>query len=256
MTAAKRAEKSESTPPRKMVSDEVADRLQERILDGTFRPGDRLPPERDLADQLGVNRSSVREALKKLEQLRLVEIQQGSGIRVREFSDASFELVMRLLFREGRPDLSWIRDLLEVRRVFLLGLAPLSFERATEDEISRLAELVERAASPDTPDEEFPRLFIQIQDTHARMTHNQVVVLLWNNLRRFALQAPFEASLHRLARERRDLIPPLRRTANALRARDLDSGLRASRELLQRFDKVALDVVNELSHRYSREPTR
>ena len=55
--------------PRGVLPDAVADQIQTKILNGTIRAGDRLPPERELALQLGVNRSSVREALKKLEQL-------------------------------------------------------------------------------------------------------------------------------------------------------------------------------------------
>ena len=55
--------------PKRGRPDEVADRLQAEILRGKFRPGDRLPTERELAEQLCVNRSSVREGLKKLQQL-------------------------------------------------------------------------------------------------------------------------------------------------------------------------------------------
>lgn len=63
---------------RRPLADEVAERIQAMILDGTLQPGDRLPAERELAEQLGVNRSSLREALKKLEQLRLIRDPGGS----------------------------------------------------------------------------------------------------------------------------------------------------------------------------------
>ena len=78
---------------RRLLPDAVAEHIQSAILRGELRAGDRLPPERALAERLNVNRSSVREGLKKLEQLRLVEIQQGSGIRVRHPEEGSFDLI-------------------------------------------------------------------------------------------------------------------------------------------------------------------
>ena len=57
---------------RRRIADTLAETLRERILSGALRPGDRLPPERELALELRVNRGSLREALKKLELLRLV----------------------------------------------------------------------------------------------------------------------------------------------------------------------------------------
>jgi GntR family transcriptional repressor for pyruvate dehydrogenase complex len=231
----------------RVLSEAVAEHLQARILDGTLAAGDRLPPERDLAEQLHVNRSSVREALKKLEQLRLVEIQRGSGIRVRRLDEANFELVRRLLFREGRPNLAWIRDLLELREVVLLGLVRLGLERVTEGEAARLVELVDRATAPELADEEFADALMAVQDASARMTRNQVVMLLWNNLRRFVMQVPFEAARRQMALDRKELIPPLRRYAHAVAARDANSAVRATRDLLRKLERTALLAIREFS---------
>jgi DNA-binding FadR family transcriptional regulator len=67
---------SDGTKNRRLLPSEVAAQIQAKIIDGSSAPGDCLPPERELASRLHVNRSSVREALKKLEELRLVDIQQ------------------------------------------------------------------------------------------------------------------------------------------------------------------------------------
>ena len=80
-----------------LLPDEVVAQIRRKILDGSFAPGERLPAEREIASSLRVNRSSIREALKKLEQLRLVEIQRGSGARVRDAEHASFEIVSSLI---------------------------------------------------------------------------------------------------------------------------------------------------------------
>src|SRR5262245_63640403 len=74
-------------------SDRIADSLRADILRGRYRPGERLPAERELATRLTVNRGSVREALKKLEQLGLVEIRRGDGAVVRHLHEARIEVV-------------------------------------------------------------------------------------------------------------------------------------------------------------------
>ena len=65
------------------LPESIAAQLRNDILDGTYKAGERLPAERDLASRLGVNRGSVREALKKLEQMGLVVIRRGDGATVR-----------------------------------------------------------------------------------------------------------------------------------------------------------------------------
>jgi len=66
------------------LGESIAARLRNDILGGTYKAGERLPAERDLASRLGVNRGSVREALKKLEQMGLVLIRRGDRATVRQ----------------------------------------------------------------------------------------------------------------------------------------------------------------------------
>src|SRR5262245_26799715 len=83
----------QSSALRERHSDRIAAGLRQAILRGRYRPGQRLPAERELASRLAVNRGSVREALKKLEQLGLVEIRRGDGALVRHLHEASVEVV-------------------------------------------------------------------------------------------------------------------------------------------------------------------
>jgi DNA-binding FadR family transcriptional regulator len=68
------------------LSDAVTDRIISQIQEGQYRAGDRLPTERELAEQLGVGRTSVREGLRFLEKLGVLEIRQGMGTVVRSLS--------------------------------------------------------------------------------------------------------------------------------------------------------------------------
>ena len=235
----------ETDQPRRAVPDAVADQIQAKILDGSFRPGDRLPPERELAEQLRVNRSSVREALKKLEQLRLITIQQGSGIRVRSPDEASFDLVWAMLFPAGRPNLPRIRDFLELREALLPGVLRLAIERAGADEIREALKLIERAAQPDLAHEDFANTLRELHDSIARMSGNQILMMLSNSLRHFMAQRGFHSALLLLAEKRRPVLSLMRRLGVALEARDADAAERAHGELLRLSGREILAALQD-----------
>ena len=229
-----------------MIADEVAEQIERQILDGTLRPGDRLLPERELAGRLSVNRGSVREGLKKLEQLRLVEIQRGSGNRVRELEQANLDLVVRLLFREGRPQLSWIRDLIELRDLLGVALVRIGLERGSEQERAELVAALRAAGDSEATEESFLASAIRAQEVGVRMTHNRIVVMLWNTLRRCMEPAAFGVAELRIGAARRELQPALRRWAHAVEARDTETAVRAVRELLRRAGQQLLQAFEEM----------
>ena len=220
--------------PSRVLSDEIARRIQAKILDGTLRPGDRLPPERDLAGQLRVNRSSLREALKKLEQLRLVVIQQGSGIRVRSPDEASFDLVGATLVTEGQPNLPRIRDLLELREMLVPGILRLAMARGSQAQMEQAVGILQRTAEPELTPENFARTLRLFEECLARMSGNWILLLLSNSLGCLLTQPGFPPASSEAARSRRVLLLPLRRLAVALRARDVEGAERALAELLRR----------------------
>ncbi len=103
----------------RLLYQSVQDALRAFILDNKLRAGDALPPETDLARQLGVSRNSVREAVKAMESLGILETRRGSGLFVRAFSfDPLLEnLSYGLLF-----DLRELAELFEIRRVLETGM--------------------------------------------------------------------------------------------------------------------------------------
>jgi len=102
---------------RRSLPDAVFERICGTIFEGKLAPGDRLPAERELAQQLGVNRNALREALKRLEQLRLVSIHPGGSTRVLDFrSSAGLDLLAALLFSgSGALRIEAARSLVELR---------------------------------------------------------------------------------------------------------------------------------------------
>src|SRR5712691_608901 len=114
---------------RTSVPDQVFALLREAILSGRYRPGERLPPQRALAAEFGVNMASVREALKRLEQLRLVDVRHGDATRVLDWRHSGG---LEALVRGGRMDGELVRDLFEARRLLLVEAARLAADRRTD----------------------------------------------------------------------------------------------------------------------------
>lgn len=102
---------------RQSLSDAVFEQIRDQILRGERRPGSPLPAERALCEALGVNRSAVREALRRLEQAGLVLVNQGETSRVRDFrASASLDLLPSLLLTSGGHfDAQVVRSILEMR---------------------------------------------------------------------------------------------------------------------------------------------
>jgi GntR family transcriptional repressor for pyruvate dehydrogenase complex len=117
------------------ISDAVAAELEKRILEGSLRPGDRLPAERELAVEMGVSRPSLREAIQKLVSKGLLTTRHGGGTFVTDRLEAPFVGPWQEML-EGHPMLQ--HDLLEFRRMLEAQAASLAAERATDVDIERL----------------------------------------------------------------------------------------------------------------------
>ncbi|MEY8018185.1 FadR/GntR family transcriptional regulator [Mycobacterium servetii] len=106
-------------PDRHRVDEQIAASIAGAILDGAFPPGSALPPERELAEQLGVNRTSLRQGLARVQQMGLIEARHGSGNVVRDPQGLTHPAVVEALVRRLGPE--FLVELLEIRA----GLGPL-----------------------------------------------------------------------------------------------------------------------------------
>ncbi len=112
---------------------DVCDRLLGAILSGTYPAGSRLPAERELAEQLETSRGTLREALRKLESLGVVEARRGSGIAVLDFKSSGRVGLIPGFLRHGAPGADPVRvlaDLLYMRRVLAREVITLVATRA------------------------------------------------------------------------------------------------------------------------------
>ena len=173
---------------RSLVSDQVFRALSDEILSGRYAPGEKLPTQRALAADLGVNMASVREAVKRLEQLRLVEVRHGDAMRVRDWrTDGGLDVIVHLLLAAGGVDRPTLAAVLEARRLMLAEAARLAAERRTDEQAERLSEMARRIDAEQDP------AAIQLLD-FAFMTElvqasgNVVFVLILNTVRQLYLE--------------------------------------------------------------------
>lgn len=125
---------------RRKVHEEVARQI-ERLILKKLQPGDKLPSERELVETFAVSRSSIRDAIRKLELTGMVEPRQGVGTVVREISASSLVNPVANVFRSKE---TVIGELLEFRRMLEPPLAARAAAHASADEISEMAEILER----------------------------------------------------------------------------------------------------------------
>ena len=125
---------------RNKVYEEVAKQI-ERLILKKLQPGDKLPSERELAEMLSVSRSSIRDAIRSLELMGMVEPRQGAGTIVRELSSESLVNPLSNALRR-KHDL--IAELLDFRKMLEPPLAARAATRASADEISELEGILQR----------------------------------------------------------------------------------------------------------------
>ena len=120
--------------PQKKVSDRVFDQVRDLITSGRLLPGDKLPPERELTTMMDVSRSSVREAILKLECLGFVDQRQGDGTFVRSATAGPMTDMMQELIKKD----DFIFDLMEIRAVLETWGAATAAERVQDEEITAM----------------------------------------------------------------------------------------------------------------------
>jgi GntR family transcriptional repressor for pyruvate dehydrogenase complex len=122
------------------VTDEAILRIKAMIVSGELRPGDRLPPEKELSEALGLSRSSLREAVKALAVIRVLDVRRGDGTYVTSLTPSLLLDAMSFVV-DIHQDAS-VLELFEVRRILEPAAAALAAPRMTAPDIAHLRALV------------------------------------------------------------------------------------------------------------------
>jgi GntR family transcriptional repressor for pyruvate dehydrogenase complex len=150
---------------RSRLHEEIVSVIQKKIMDGSIAPGFKLPPEREMAETFNVNRATVREALRKLENLDLVEIRHGDGLYVKNYLESgNFDLIKAALNMDESKEI--ISNILEARSSVVPQIAYLAAKRRTAADLKELKQVIFKTEMTMLERD------IKVHQIIARATHN------------------------------------------------------------------------------------
>lgn len=169
----------------------IIEQLNQLILDGAYKPGEQLPSERDLASQFGVARGPVREALRALALVGLIEIKPGLGAFVRDRDSLSEDegTIADMVLQE----VANVRDVYEARKVIETGLIMLAAEKVNPEQLEKLQQLMVSMQCVENqvpcPVEDFIQLHSEFDLIVAEAAGNRVLLEIFRSLRKLEQEA-------------------------------------------------------------------
>lgn len=158
------------TTPVRELSEQTAVRLRGMIREKQMRPGDRFPSERELIEQFGVGRSTIREAIKVLVAENLLEIRRGTGT----FISQTMGIAKDPLGLQFTPEKTLLQNLFEARFIIEPQIAALAARRATPEDLDRLERaLIQHLSCED--ESRHAALDVEFHTALARCCHNDVL---------------------------------------------------------------------------------
>ena len=217
--------------------DEVASQIRQLIAQGRLRPGDRLPPERELAARLQVSRNTLREALRALEHVGILVLKKGAtggAFILPGSSDAVVNGFRDLYFLGAITPL----ELTDARVWISEVVVRVACERATEEDFAALEANIEAMARANS-EQQFETRQLLNRQFHlilARSTRNPIVSSMME-----AIMAVMGEFIRRIGyRENSFTLPSRRRFIAQLRRRDFDAASREMTAFLERLHKIYL----------------
>jgi GntR family transcriptional regulator, transcriptional repressor for pyruvate dehydrogenase complex len=223
--------------------EEIADQIRKELSDRRLRAGDRLPPERMLAEQFGVSRNTLREALRSLENAGLLRLQKGAtgGAFVRESTGDAIITGLRDMFHLGaiQPE-----HLTEARVMIESSAVRAACERATSGDIAALNANIASAARAARENIDFydqAAIHLDFHRVIARATKNPVMVIVME-----ALLDVMQHFIRAIGQKRNPwVLPSRRRFMKHFEAGDADAAVAEMEQHLERLNRHYLSLVKE-----------
>ena len=194
---------------RSRLSEEIVTIIQKQIMSGAITPGSKLPTERELAESFKVNRATVREALRKLENLELIDIRHGDGVYAKNFLESgNFDIIKAAFNMDGRNET--ILNVLEVRRITVPEMACLAAKRRTDADLAALEQVIFQQNLI------MPEQDIKVHEIIARATGNLIYTIMLNFFNQFNRQYSYlyfnnKHNLERSGKFHRDIFEAISR---------------------------------------------
>jgi GntR family transcriptional regulator, transcriptional repressor for pyruvate dehydrogenase complex len=175
------------------IYEEIVRQIRLLIADGHLKSGDRLPPERDLAERFRVSRTSVREAMRALESRGLIGIRPGEGAFVREVSVEALVEPLALVILAQRET---IADLYEARRLLEPPIASLAARRASPEEVGDMTRILDKQGAEVAAGRTGLAEDAAFHTALAHSTHNRAITRIVTTLMDLLAQSREESLSH------------------------------------------------------------
>jgi GntR family transcriptional regulator, transcriptional repressor for pyruvate dehydrogenase complex len=228
---------------RDLLPDRIAERLVSLIAERKLRPGDKLPSERDLAAMMQVSRPSLREALRALDMMKIIEVRHGSGTYVASLRPE--RLVEHFDFVFSLDD-STFTNVLDARAMLEPSLAAAAAQNATDSELSAIGACMERLVLSVHD----PKLFLEADlELHQLITaavHNQIIARFMSTLGRLGLASRMRTVALKGVREQS--LKDHQAIVDALFRRDAEAAASIMQKHIKNINKSLNENVNNESN--------
>ncbi|HSP98996.1 MAG TPA: GntR family transcriptional regulator [Candidatus Dormibacteraeota bacterium] len=235
-------------PVRKQsLSDAVFTQLRDQIVNGELAPGEALPAERVLCEALGVNRGSVREGLRRLQQSRLVSIRHGGTSQVLDYrATGGLDLLADLILPSGGSiDTSVVRGIIEMRSALAPDIARRAAERHSTAHLERLDATVARMRAAGGDLTALQELAMSFWSELVDASDNLAYRLAYNSLR--ATYDQCRALFTRVLADEIGDVAGYAAIATAVRGSNAEGAFRRARTLIERGERGVKQVLDHLA---------
>jgi GntR family transcriptional regulator, transcriptional repressor for pyruvate dehydrogenase complex len=161
------------------LTDEAIEKIKQMIISGRVRPGEKLPREADLAAELGLSRNSLREAVKALTLINVLDVRQGDGTYATSLAPSLLLEALSFIVDFHRDDT--VLEFLEVRRILEPSATALAALRMSDSDLAKLGGILDSVAV-DSPVEDFVAADLEFHKTIAVGSGNSVLASLVDNM--------------------------------------------------------------------------
>ena len=222
---------------RKILWQQVAEQLMTMLRDKQLLPGDKLPPERELAALMQVSRPSLREALRALSMMNVLEVRQGAGTFVTSLEP---ELLVEHLDFVLSLDDSSLLELFEARKIVEIGIAGLAAQRITEEELAELEAGLARSQEMLHHPVDFLRADEQLHKTITQAARNPIMSRVIDSISRLLMVS--RSRTVEIAGVRERTVEDHRAIVAALKNRDPEAAQQAMLQHLNHVEQGLLDT--------------
>jgi GntR family transcriptional repressor for pyruvate dehydrogenase complex len=169
---------------RSSTAERIVENLITLVKARSLKIGDKLPPERHLCEMIGVSRPILREALKALQVMNIIDIRQGAGAYIKSLEPEDVVEHLDIVFH---LDSSLYHDLYEARRVIEASIASIAAEKINEQELALIEENIQQAAADIDNEQAFAERDLELHEMILKAAGNRVIPVFMQSINKLAL---------------------------------------------------------------------